>query len=282
MVLYIKPDNTGEITPLPNEEERSGLFSTSLRSRGLSLFSGNALLLPYSQFPLEADSTRTKMTFSPDEKNVLIFFNTSEEELVRVYLIALANPASYLDVTLSYQTLLERWSSESTELHENFIAAQHQRIRDSLSKGAHIVQFSPDKKKILYLGIGNVTLDRVIRPPIQGSSPVAEHRSIEPGKLYVYDIKEDKNYELDLFPTQQKNLQEAANIAWFSNSKHLVFSEADTISTVEYDAQNRTVIYSGPFEQSLLATTSDERILILTNLNPRKNNLPDLYAISIK
>jgi hypothetical protein len=71
-------------------------------------------------------------------------------------------------------------------------------------------------------------------------------------------------------------------LIWYPDSRHLVSSQKDTISVVEYDDQNKTLVYSGPFENKLLATSSDGRIVILTNINPKKNKLPDLYSVSIK
>jgi len=309
VVVYIKPQAAEQATtPLPSEEESSGIFLRSLGSRTLSLFSGTNLLLPFSQFPGRADLAKTEILFSPDEKNILVLFNAEDNTLITVYLISIANPDSYLDVSLSYQTLLERWDNETQDLREKIIEAQHQKIQQALRKGAYLLQFSPDDKKLLYFGIGTVSLPRVINPPIQSTSPVTEVRNIRPGYFYVYDLKEDRNYELNLFPQQSQTLLQSVtklsqtqntnqidhvermlqrqslfgSIAWFSNSKNLVQNQEDTISMVEYDGKNRTVVYSGPFEQSLFGTTSDGQVLILTNLNPKRNSLPDLYAISIK
>ncbi|MCR4326316.1 MAG: PEGA domain-containing protein [Candidatus Roizmanbacteria bacterium] len=308
VVVYIKPEVEQVTAPLPSEEESSGIFLRSLGSRTLSLFSGTNLLLPFSQFPGNADLTKTEMLFSPDEKNLLVLFHTEDDTLITVYLISIANPDSYLDVSLSFQTLLERWNNEAQDLREKIIEAQHQKIQQALRKGTYLLQFSPDDKKLLYFGIDTVSLPRVINPPIQSTSPVAEARTIRPGFFYVYDIKEDRNYELNLFPQQSQTLLQGVaqlsqtqnvnqsdyvqrmlqrqslfgSIAWFSNSKNLVLNQEDTISMIEYDGKNRTVVYSGPFEQSLFGTTSDGRVLILTNLNPKRNALPDLYAISIK
>lgn len=308
VVVYIKPETEEATTPLPNEEESSGIFLRSLGSHTLSLFSGTKLLLPFSQFPGNADLTKTEMLFSPDEKNILVMFHTEDKTLITVYLISIANPDSYLDVSLSYQTLLERWDNETQDLREKVIEAQHQKIQQTLRKGAYLLPFSPDNKKLLYFGVDTIALPRVINPPIQSTSPVAETRVIRPGYFYVYDLKEDRNYELNLFPQQSQVLLQSvtelnqtqnsnqvdtvqrmlqrqllfSNVTWFSNSKNLVLNQEDTISMIEYDGKNRTVVYSGPFEQSLFGTTSDGRVLILTNLNPKRNSLPDLYAISIK
>ncbi|MEK7500287.1 MAG: PEGA domain-containing protein [Patescibacteria group bacterium] len=308
MVVYIKPEAEQITAPLPSEEESSGIFLRSLGSHTLSLFSGTNLLLPFSQFPGNADLTKTEMLFSPDEKNILVLFHAQDDTLITVYLISIANPDSYLDVSLSYQTLLERWDNETQDLREKIIESQHQNIQQAFRKGTYLLQFSPDDKKLLYFGTDTVSLPRVINPPIQSTSPVAEVRTIRPGYFYVYDLKEDRNYELNLFPKQNQTLLQSVtalkqsqnaneinhvqrmlqrqslfgNISLFSNSKNLVLNQEDTISMIEYDGKNRTVVYSGPFEQSLFGTTSDGRVLILTNLNPKRNALPDLYAISIK
>jgi hypothetical protein len=51
---------------------------------------------------------------------------------------------------------------------------------------------------------------------------------------------------------------------------------------VDYDNSNRQAVYSGPFEANFFTTTSDGKIIVLANLNPEGNKLPDLYLVGIR
>ena len=103
-----------------------------------------------------------------------------------------------------------------------------------------------------------------------------EIRSLVKNNLYIYDKKEDKNFIVD-------NPEASINpILWYSNSKHLIFIEQKKISIVEYDNSNKQIVYSGPFENSFFTSTTDGKIIVLTNLNPEANKFADLYLVGIR
>jgi len=59
-------------------------------------------------------------------------------------------------------------------------------------------------------------------------------------------------------------------------------NEGDKISIVDYDNANKQVVYSGPYEGGFVSVTNDGKLLILANLNPQTNKLPDVYAVGIR
>ena len=115
-------------------------------------------------------------------------------------------------------------------------------------------------------------------------------RNIEENSLYVYDKKEDRNYEIQisntkfLIPNKIGNwkLEIGNSISWYSDSKHLVINEGKKISFIDYDNQNKQTVFSGAFDEFFFKVGSDGKILILTNLNPDTNKFPDLYAVGIR
>ncbi len=71
------------------------------------------------------------------------------------------------------------------------------------------------------------------------------------------------------------------NIQWFPDSYHLIITTNKSIDIVEYDGTNRTTIYSGPFDPSLVYPWPDgSRIITLIKFSPQTP--PNLYAIKLK
>ena len=109
----------------------------------------------------------------------------------------------------------------------------------------------------------------MIKPVMIATNQTPEERSIKKGKTYVYDRKEDKNYQI-------------SNSKWYSDSRHLIIEENKKISIVDYDDTNKQTVYSGPFESSFFNPTSDGKVIVLINLNSQVNELPDLYLVGIR
>ena len=107
-------------------------------------------------------------------------------------------------------------------------------------------------------------------------------RNIKKDEIYVYDIKEDRNYKiLDLLPKKQEE-NSPLSIKWYPDSKHLVYVHDQKIDMMEYDAMNPTTVYAGPFVDDYVFPWPDAtKLVILTNLgNP--SIAPNLYTIGLK
>jgi hypothetical protein len=288
------------------EEEKGGLVISNLKTGTLNLFKQHNLLLPFSLMPSGAVPKKTVIVFAHNEKNLLAFFYDQFGNLLSSYLLSLnGSNGDYLDVTLSYQSLLDKWWLEKNIWQEKIYETAKPKIRRVLQKNTYLVEESPDKSKFLYFTLSDAKLPRVIEPALIGSVPTEENRQLEQANFYVYDKKEDKNFLIKGYSKEKREqihafltaVNEAENISledtlklgklfnqltWYSDSRHLVYSLNDTISVMEYDGANRTLVYSGPFEKNFLAASSDGRLVVLTNINPKKNDLADLYSVSIK
>jgi hypothetical protein len=107
-------------------------------------------------------------------------------------------------------------------------------------------------------------------------------RNINKGEVYVYDIKEDRNYLiLSGLPTEAFDNGELP-LMWYPDSKHLVYVHDGRIDMMEYDAGNQTTVYAGPFVDDYVFPWPDAtKLVILTNLgNP--NITPNLYTLGLK
>lgn len=138
-----------------------------------------------------------------------------------------------------------------------------------------VLAFSPDENKILYEASTSGTLPIVIKPRLIGTDPTAEARNLEKGKIYIYDVQEDRNYKMD-----EGNFKGA--YSWFTDNRHIIFVRNNELHIMEFDGTNDTTVYAGPFMNSFVFPWPDAtKIVILTNLGNSKI-LPNLYTISLK
>ncbi|MBI2641429.1 PEGA domain-containing protein [Candidatus Roizmanbacteria bacterium] len=223
----------------------------------------------------EVNLAQTSVTFSPDNtQGIFDFVLLDGTQRIFSYLVSLdeANGTPF-DVSTSKETLLAAWKRQreldTLKIFESFPREFTKIATDSFQ----MVQFSPEETKILYQVNKPVNLPYMIKPRLIAANQTPETRTLDKDSYYLYDKKEDRNYKLPSPPS---------NLLWYADSKHLLFIEGKKISIIDYDGLNKQTVYSGPFENSFFTTTSDGKIIILTNLNPEANKFPDLYSISVR
>ena len=155
-------------------------------------------------------------------------------------------------------------------------------MRTVVNNDFDILQWSADETKILYQASESATIPLIIDPALIGTDSTPQIRDIKKGEIYVYDIKEDRNYLiLSSLPTPKTENGELP-IMWYPDSKHLVYVHDGKIDMMEYDAQNQTTVYAGPFIDSYVFPWPDAtKLVILTNLG-NSNITPNLYTIGLK
>lgn len=172
---------------------------------------------------------------------------------------------------------IQEWPKEKANRNRQKLASFKQPFIDVATSSATILAFSPDETKLLYEATGSATIPLITDPPMLGTNPTEESRTIKPGNFYVYDSREDKNYLL----LEKKEALMAP--IWFPTNKHLLLFGKGKIDVMEYDRTNWTTLYSGPFDESFVTPwPTGSRIVILTNLNPGAGNLPNLYTVNLR
>lgn len=244
--------------------------------------------------------SQADLIWSPDSAQIMV--NTPN--ITRLYT---ANRTDdFQDVTLSHRTLLQTWDEQTRLRIRQQLVAFKQPIIDVATQSAKIISFSPDESKILYEATASATIPQVITPALIGTNPTEEKRSISPGKIYVYDSKEDRNYfllEANELPKPKatasptppvRNVKASpsptlnyspltTNLHWFPTSRHIVLTFEDKIDVIEYDRTNWITVYSGPFSDHFVAPwPNGSRIITLMNLNPGVSALPNLYTVNLR
>lgn len=255
--------------------EKDGIYIFDQSKRPFSLFPPLKLLILKKNLPEGMDLYDTKVIFSPDYKEGIFEFMVGEQTIA--YDMGFDEEVKTpFDVTTSQTSLIQAWNEERAREAVKILEALPKDMRAIASDSFHIVSFAPDKTKFLYEVSAKKNLPPIIIPPLISANQEKEERSLNPGEYYIYDIKEDKNFKLDI---KREDFVERNDVKWYIDSQHLILNKKTQTSVIAYDNSNKQVIYSGPHDQNFLDVTLDGKLLILANLNPQTNKSPDLYAV---
>lgn len=266
--------------------------------------------------PASRDFAKSTYRWSPDSNDLMVTFTTPQEQPASPPKKTKTKPTTVTykeeNFLLNSGTLTlplklvemaknppvatvikEQWAQEEKLKQEQKLLKLPPELVEILKTKVGETIFSPEETKILYRATDSASIPEKLIPPIPGRSTQPEEREIKPNQIYVYDIKEDRNY---LIPNADKcsfgqdmNLTEIKAgkfpecvIRWFPNGRHLLFVEKDKISSIEHEGTNKIVIYTGPFQYPFVYPhPGGGSLIILTNLS----NIPDspfnLYTVSL-
>lgn len=205
----------------------------------------------------------------------------------------------------SVSALTTAWKELLHTKEEDKLATLAPEFIAEATTSMRIIAFSPDETKILYEATAAAALPENIIPPLIGTNPTEETRTLIRDTLYVYDIKEDRNYSLGassslgVLPTPKPvaaalrtpdvlfdeyiAITGPKSLQWLETSKHLVYAGGERIEVMEYDAANRKTVYAGPFWDTFVVPwTNATKLVILTNLNSTASAENNLYAVSLR
>ncbi|MBI2049713.1 PEGA domain-containing protein [Candidatus Roizmanbacteria bacterium] len=225
--------------------------------------------------------SKALLSWSPDAEELLA---TISGQLNATYLLKTNFNENPQDVTQTLDSVADVWSKEKIGRERSKLASLKPKLRNLINEDFKIISWSLDETKILYSATDSATLPIIINPRLIGANSTPEDRILKKGSIYVYDIKEDRNYKildsLDNFPSS--DYENKLPIKWFTDSKHLIYVNNKKIDIMEYDGQNSTTIYAGPFVDGFVFAWPDgSKLVMLTSLgNP--NIAPNLYTISLK
>ena len=305
--------HAGALNLTPSPDGQKIAFSVASASaqlkNGLWVLDLGGSPLSFSQEPRQIaqtssifNFTKAQFTWSPNSKQILAKNKTDAVLFDADNFNELKN---LTDVTAKLPLILQDWE-EQLELKR---IRQWEKLPEEMQKiaseSAKNVYFSPDEEKMMYRVVKPALIPEELIPSLPASNTQPESRELEPKKIYVYDLKEDRKFyisdaseinkpsesegkENDL----EKQLNDLQNqysplgveqLQWFPTSQHLILTKADKIIILEYDNTNRAAVYAGPFEESFAYPWPDgSKLLILTTLNPGSSLPPNLYAIDLK
>ncbi|OGK17569.1 hypothetical protein A3D80_01590 [Candidatus Roizmanbacteria bacterium RIFCSPHIGHO2_02_FULL_40_13b] len=290
--------DSGENSATPAELRKDGIYFMDNARRQLSIFNPLKLLVARALLPTTATFQDSSIVISSDQKEMLFkigdrsFLLSTEEETTDPF-----------DVTANEKTVLDVWKTKGDKDLKKLLETFKKPFPAIAADAFSIISFSPDDFKILYQAKKDVTIPIIVKDPLISVNQTPQTRHIKAGHIYVYDKKEDRNYEISipesivtipsspippLSPSAPPYLPISSSpiltssLIWFPDSAHIIMNEGDKISIVDYDNANKQVVYSGPYEGGFVSVTNDGKLLILANLNPQTNKLPDVYAVGIR
>ncbi|OGK14595.1 hypothetical protein A3H80_04355 [Candidatus Roizmanbacteria bacterium RIFCSPLOWO2_02_FULL_37_19] len=260
------------------DPEKDGIYVLDNSRNPLSIVNPIKLLVLKNSFLQNFEFANVQVEFSPDEQELLVsVYNPNDDTPQAIYLIASDDETTQpFDITRSVQTIKSAWVTEQTKITLKILETYDKPFAQIASDSFKIIALSPDEEKILYSPMKDVELPIIIKPRLIATNQTPEVRDLKKGAVYVYDKKEDKNFEI--FSTE-----EISNfIFWYPTSNHLVIKKEDSIAVVDYDGTNERTVYSGPFQSDFFTTSKDGKLFVLSNLNAQTTTLPDVYTVGIR
>ncbi len=216
--------------------------------------------------------SKALLSWSPDAEELLATIS-GETNMNTTYLLKANFNENPQDVTQTLDAVASSWEKEKKDRETAQIASLKPRLRNLIRQDFKILSWSLDETKILYIATSSANLPIIITPRLIGTNSTPEERTLNKGAIYVYDIKEDRNYKI---------FENELSIKWFTDSKHLIYVNDRKIDIMEYDGQNKTTIYAGPFvDDYVFAWPDGGKLVMLTNLG-NLDIAPNLYTISLK
>jgi hypothetical protein len=276
-------------------EAKNGLYVLDLVDRQFS-FGGDAPRQITRSQP-KYDFTQAELVWTPDSLQILATLDAGKENELNVLL----SPTNFndtgdlKDVTARLPLIYDEWNDYLDKQDHDKLIELPEFVQTMATASAEMYAFSPDNEMVMYLAKEKVTLPEKLIEPLPSTSTQPEARQLEPGNVYIYDIKEDKNFWIAGTPLNEKELTEREivvnrfapkvlnTIMWFPDSRHVVVVENEKILISDYDGTNRQVVYAGPFSGKFAYPWPNaNRLLILASLNGGSNLPPNLYAINLK
>lgn len=281
---------------------KNGLWVLDLIDRPLGLSREPRQII--ASAPGGRDFAKGEYQWSPDSKQILVTLKNrpgpAGEAITENFLLEADRvnlDINLIDVSEDLTQMLKRWEQEEKILKQAQLSKLPKKLLETIGNAVADIQFAPNETKILYTATASASIPQEIIPPLPASSTQLETRQIEPDKIYVYDLKEDKNFLIpspkktqiiggwqlkEILKEEQKEIDaQPPKASWFPTSKHIFLVQKDKITIIEYDGTNQVDVYSGPFEGFFaFPFPAGNRLLVLTSIG--QDTPANLYAITLR
>jgi hypothetical protein len=224
---------------------------------------------PVKVSDLVADANTT-WQWSPDSRQILITTKTAN------YLLDTSTTvlsSQLVDITSTLTKTKTLWQTTKEKEDNSLLSKLPQELQDIFETKTKNIMFSPDQTKILYTASASATITEGLVPSLPGSSTQQQTREIKKDGIYVFDIKEDRNFQIT---------DVTGPVYWFPTSRNLLMPEKDKLVITDYDNTNKQTIYGGSYVYpNAFPTPNTNRIFILTNLGAVKGTA-NLYSLNLR
>ncbi len=270
--LLIPPDDTRIAFVIPGEDEttpttvkKGGIWVWDMKDQPVSFTRGRE---PHQVLSVSSgyNLSNPRLRWSPDSTQILVTLgdpqtSSSEQQLLLDASKLNDNPR---DITPVLKATLQSWDQDlKTSEFNRFQAIKDLNIRQTAT-GSAFLKWSPDETKLLFSADGTA-------------------------RFMVADLIEKKIYELPEIKTEGR-----IPFVWLSDSRHFIVAETPaakdltslpqgTISIIEYDGGNKSVLYAGQFDpKSLTPWPDSSRLVVISSLPTPTASQPNLFGINLK
>lgn len=270
-------DDSGSLiayTASSSSTAKNGVYVLDMTSRNIFPLGGASTLLASDNLDRFSSAN---LSFSPEGDELIA--SISADLGTTYYLLnskaATNNPKDITNTLFQAQT---DWDKQASDKHKKLLSSIPSKARPIAEAYFKNMVVSPDADRVLYEASQSAKLPLVKNPRIPSFNSTPEDRNLKQGSYYVWDIKEDRNYLV--YDSEANNFD--PKLLWHPDDNHLIYVQDKRVYVVEFDGQNRTVVYAGPFNDNFVAPWPDgSSLVILTNLT-----VPDLsqnlYRISLR
>lgn len=252
------------------------------------------------------DWSKALTFWSPDERQVLAVFlvkpvtitnSIKLSDIKATYLLdssRLNNQSELADISSDLPALASQWANERKQTSLTQMSKLPAPLQTVLMAAVSEFKFSPDETKFLYQATASAVLPNNILPSLPGSNSQAQQRTLHIGGVYVYDLKEDRNFWIKDLPvpvaTSKGSVEldgtelfdSPAVISWFPTSRHLIWINGGKITVMEYDGTNSVDVYTGSFsDNAVFPSSNGSKLIILTDLGS-PTQTANLYSLILR
>src|SRR3990172_4874624 len=182
---------------------QNGLYILDLAASPLA-FRSNARQIARGVTGLELATA--EILWSPDSRQIILQFVSNDNLLISA--TELNDLTTTADVTSRLPLILSQWEEELTLAETQKLLLLPDEMQKVATASAKNSYFSPDETKLMYTATEAVIIPEELIPALPSSNTQPEERSLEPGGIYIYDLKEDRNFRIGSEQTPPAELPE--------------------------------------------------------------------------
>lgn len=140
------------------------------------------------------DFTTAHFLWSPDSTQLLVSFDGKTDGTFLLEANTLNQIDELPDVSVRLSVVLSEWEEAIAIRETKQFALLPEPMQAIATQSATNVYFSPNEEKMFYTATASASIPEGIIPPLPASNTQPQERELKAGSVYVYDLKEDRNF----------------------------------------------------------------------------------------
>lgn len=173
---------------------KNGLYVADLSSSLLSLQRGPRQIAKTTP---QFDLTKTTLLWSPNSAQILLHAENKTGQYNYLLEADRLNDIDTMpDITPRLSLILSQWEEDIVLRETKQFALLPIEMQAIATQSATNLYFSPNEDRLMYTATASAIIPEnlIVKPPSPNTQP--ESRTLTPNHLYVYDLTEDRNYDL--------------------------------------------------------------------------------------